>query len=260
MIRKYVVLFSISILTGQNLLDESFNNPDNLPGGWQFIPDSYPTNTGQWQISSWENNFNTNAPSATYYWSPSVPNSFAYPYDGHYLYSPVMNVESETNVIVRFQIALDGYPSPSGHYNGMNIEYNSDGGEWVTALNYEISAGGGTVDIYPRVESFYASMENTLQLRWETYGTNSYYIDAWHVDDVKVDVIPSISNVSIQSNNEDDNQKGIPGDIVSLFFTLPSNPDPGSPFVLINSTEVPITNTDNLNYCLLYTSPSPRDS
>ena len=134
----------------------------------------------------------------------SVSNSFAYPYEGHYLYSPVMNVESETNVIVRFQIALDGYPSPTGHYNGMSIEYNSDGGEWVTALNYEISAGGGTVDIYPRVESFYASMESTLQLRWETYGTNSYYIDAWHVDDVKVDVIPSISNVSIQSNNEDD--------------------------------------------------------
>ena len=53
--------------------------------------------------------FNINPPSATYYWSPSVSNSFAYPYEGHYLYSPVMNVESETNVIVRFQIALDGY-------------------------------------------------------------------------------------------------------------------------------------------------------
>ena len=50
MIKKYIILFSISILTGQNLLDEPFNNPDNLPGGWQFIPDSYPTNTGQWQI------------------------------------------------------------------------------------------------------------------------------------------------------------------------------------------------------------------
>ena len=69
-------------------------------------------------------------------------------------------------------------------------------------MNYEISAGGGTVDIYPRVESFYASMESTLQLRWETYGTNSYYIDAWHVDDVKVDVIPSITNVSIFSNKD----------------------------------------------------------
>ena len=70
----------------------------------------------------------------------------------------------------------------------MNFEYSSDGDEWVNALNYEISADGETVDIYPRVESINASMESTLQLRWETYGTNSYYIDAWHIDDISVEV------------------------------------------------------------------------
>ena len=208
MVRYIPLSFLLSFCFGQILLNESFDNSNSLPAGWEFIPEIYPTNTGHWEINNWASDFNTNAPSAAYYWSPSVPNSFAYPYEGHYLYSPVMNVESETNVIVTFQIALDGYPAPSGHYNGMNIEYNSDSGEWVTALNYEISdADGGTVDIPPRVESFYASMENTLQLRWETYGTNSYYIDAWHVDDVKVDVIPSITNVSIVYNNVDDNHK-----------------------------------------------------
>ena len=255
MIKKLIPFLVLSFLMGQNLLNEPFNNSSDLPNGWQFIPETYPTNTGQWQISSWQNTFNNNAPSATYYWSPSVPISLAYPYEGHYLYSPVVSVESLTNVIIRFQIALDGYPSPTGHYNGMNIEYSSDGDEWVTALNYEISAGGGTVDIEPRVESFYASMEGTLQLRWETYGTNSYYIDAWHVDDVRVDIIPSITDVSIVSNNADDNQKAIPGDVVSLSFTLPNTPDPGSPFVLINSTEVPITNTSGLNYVAEYAVP-----
>ena len=255
MIRKLILFLALSFLTGQNLLNEPFDNSSDLPNGWQFIPETYPTNTGQWQISSWQNTFNNNAPSATYYWSPSVPNSFAYPYEGHYLYSPIVSVESLTNVIIRFQIALDGYPSPTGHYNGMNIEYSSDGDEWVTALNYEISAGGGTVDIEPRVESFYASMEGSLQLRWETYGTNSYYIDAWHVDDVRVDIIPSITDVSIVSNNADDNQKAIPGDVVSLSFTLPNTPDAGSPFVLINSTEVPITNTSGLNYVAEYAVP-----
>ena len=147
--KSIILVFLVSVLTGQNLLNESFDDSNDLPAGWEFIPNSYPTNTGQWLISSNSSAFNDNPPSATYYWSPSVPNSFAYPYEGHYLYSPVMNVGSETNVIVRFQIALDGYQSPTGHYNGMNIEYKSDGGEWVTALNYEISAGGGTVDIYP---------------------------------------------------------------------------------------------------------------
>ena len=255
MIKKSILFLSISFLMGQNLLDESFDNESSLPTGWQFVPETYSTNTGQWQISSWQNTFNENAPSATYYWSPSVPNSFSYPYEGHYLYSPTMSVESTTNVIIRFQIALDGYPSPTGHYNGMNIDYKSDEGDWVTALSYEISAGGGTVDIEPRVEQFYVSMENTLQLRWETYGTNSYYIDAWHVDDVRVDVIPIITDVSITSNNVDDNQKAIPGDVVSLSFTLPNNPDLGSPFVLINSTEVPITNTGGLNYIAEYAVP-----
>ncbi|MDP6170172.1 MAG: T9SS type A sorting domain-containing protein [Candidatus Marinimicrobia bacterium] len=255
MIKRSIFLLSISFLMGQNLLDEHFNNASDLPDGWEFIPENYPSNTGQWQISSWNTNFNNNAPSATYYWSPSQPNTFANPYDGHYMYSPIINVGTLTTVIIRFQIALDGYPSPAGHYNGMNIEYSSDGGDWVTALNYEISAGGGQVDIMPRTESFFASMDGTLQLRWETYGTNSYYIDAWHVDDVRVDVIPSITNASISSNNTDDNQKAIPGDIVSLEFTLPNDPDPGSPFVLINSTEVPITNPSGLDYVAAYTVP-----
>jgi len=255
MIKRPIFLLLTSLSLGQNLLDEHFNDPSDLPNGWEFIPENYPSNTGQWQISSWNTDFNNHAPSATYYWSPSQPNTFANPYDGHYMYSPIINVGSLTTVIIRFQIALDGYPSPAGHYNGMNIEYSSDGGDWVTALNYEISAGGGQVDIMPRTESFFASMDGTLQLRWETYGTNSYYIDAWHVDDVRVDVIPSITNASISSNNTDDNQKAIPGDIVSLAFTLPNDPDPGSPFVLINSTEVPITNPSGLDYIAAYTVP-----
>ena len=203
---RYIRLFLLlSCCFGQVLLNESFDDSDNLPAGWEFIPAIYPTNTGQWQISSWANDFNANAPSATYHWSPSVPNSFEYPYEEHYLYSPIIYVDSPTNATMRFQIAFDGYPSPAGHYNGINFEYSSDGDEWVTALNYEISdADGGTVDIYPRVESFYASMDSTLQLRWETYGTNSYYIDAWHIDDISVIVASCLTDIEDQYVQEDE--------------------------------------------------------
>ena len=152
---RYIPLsLLLSFCFGQILLNESFDNPDGLPAGWEFIPNSYPTNTGQWLINSTSTDFNTNPPSATYYWSPSIPNSFAYPYEGHYLYSPIIYVDSLTNAMISFQIAFDGYQSPTGHFNGINFEYSSDGDEWVTALNYEISADGGTVDIYPRVELF----------------------------------------------------------------------------------------------------------
>ena len=114
-------------------------------------------------------------------------------------------MDSPTNAIIRFQIALDGYPSPTGHFNGINFEYSSDGDEWVAALNYEISeTDGGTVDIYPRVESFYASMDSTLQLRWETYGTNSYYIDAWHIDDISVIVDRCLTDIEDQYVQEDE--------------------------------------------------------
>ena len=202
---RYIRLFLLlSCCFGQVLLNESFDDSDNLPAGWEFIPAIYPTNTGQWQISSWANDFNANAPSATYHWSPSVPNSFEYPYEEHYLYSPIIYVDSPTNATMRFQIAFDGYPSPAGHYNGINFEYSSDGDEWVTALNYEISAGGETVDIYPRVESFYASMDSNLQLRWETYGTNSYYIDAWHIDDISVIVASCLADIEDQYVQEDE--------------------------------------------------------
>ena len=205
MVKCIRLFLLLSCCFGQVLLNESFEDSDNLPAGWEFIPDIYPTNTGQWQISWWANDFNTNAPSATYHWSPSVPNSFDYPYEEHYLYSPIIYVDSPTNAIIRFQIALDGYPSPTGHFNGINFEYSSDGDEWVAALNYEISdADGGTVDIYPRVESFYASMDSTLQLRWETYGTNSYYIDAWHIDDISVIVDRCLTDIEDQYVQEDE--------------------------------------------------------
>ena len=205
---RYIPLsILLSFCFGQILLNESFDNPDGLPAGWEFIPDSYPTLTGQWLISSNSSGFNINAPSATYFWSPSVPNSFAYAYEGHYMYSPIIYVDSLTNAMISFLIAFDGYQSPAGHFNGINFEYSSDGDEWVTALNYVISADGETVDIYPRVETFYASMETTLQLRWETYGTNSYYIDAWHIDDVDVSVRECLTYINDQDVLEDETLK-----------------------------------------------------
>ena len=205
---RYIPLsLLLSFSFGQILLNESFDDSNDLPAGWEFIPDSFPTNTGQWLINSNGSTFNNNPPSATYYWSPSVPNSFSYPYEGHYLYSPIIYVDSLTNAMISFQIAFDGYQSPTGHFNGINFEYSSDGDEWVTALNYEISADGGTVDIIPRVETFYASMENTLQLRWETYGTNSYYIDAWHIDDVDVSVRECLTYINDQDVLEDETLK-----------------------------------------------------
>ena len=256
MIKRLAIPLLISFIYGQLPFQEQFNNPNNLPNGWEFIPApaSYYGNSGQWQVSDNNSQFNNNPPAPTYNYYPSTPGVFNH-YEGHYLYSPIINVDDSTYVLVRFQIALDGFPSPSDHYNGMKIEYSSDGGEWVTVLSYEIYGGGALVDINPRTESFYAEMGQSLQIRWEAYGTNSWYIDNWHVDNVTVDEVPSIGQASIASNNADDDQKAIPGDVVTLDFALPNSPDAGSPFVLINSAQVSIINTSGLEYMAEYTVP-----
>ncbi len=251
-----LLIFFLSLAFSETLLNENFNSGD-LPAGWSFTPDpsDYPSNTGTWQINNWNTDFNNSAPAATYYWSPASPSGYAN-YEGHYMYSNEINVTDTTNVLVRFKIALDGFPTPTGHYNGMRVAYKSDDQDWTTVLSYQISAeSGATVDINPRVETFYARMGQTLQLRWEAFGTNSYHIDAWHIDDVEVIVIPTISNVSISSNNDDDNQKAIPGDIVTLTFTVPEALASGSPFVLINSNQASINNSGGLNYQATYVVP-----
>ncbi len=249
-------IFFMSTMFSETLLFENFNS-GSLPSGWSFTPDpsDYPSNTGTWQINNWNTDYNNSAPAATYYWSPASPSGYAN-YSGHYMYSEEINVSDTTNVLVRFKIALDGFPTPTGHYNGMRVAYKSDDQDWTTVLSYQISAeSGATVDINPRVETFYARMGQTLQLRWEAFGTNSYHIDAWHIDDIEVITIPTISNVSISSNNVDDNQKAIPGDIVTLSFTAPEALAPGSPFVLISSNQASVTNSGGLNYQANYTVP-----
>ena len=143
----------------------------------------------------------------------------------------------------------------------MKVEYKSDDDEWVSVLDYQISAGAGAeaVNIDPRVDNFYVTMNESLQLRWEAYGTNVWWINRWHIDDVKVISIPSIEQdgaATISSNNSDDIQKAIPGDIVTLAFTVPTELANGTvPFVLINSIEAEVTNTSGLNYSALYTVP-----
>ena len=60
--KSIIPVYLVSVLTGQNLLNESFDDSNDLPAGWEFTPNSYPTNTGQWLISSNSSAFNDNPP------------------------------------------------------------------------------------------------------------------------------------------------------------------------------------------------------
>ncbi|MEC9307223.1 MAG: hypothetical protein VX957_02475, partial [Candidatus Neomarinimicrobiota bacterium] len=221
-----------AFIYGEQLFFEDFSG-GSLPDGW--------TMEGRWEIGTGFGDYNTTPPGMLYVWYPSS-SSGSDPYD-HYMLSPNITLEGESTVLVQFDFALDGWPSTE-HTNGMIIEYNSGSG-WVPVLSYEISpADGSTVDIPRRMESFYADINGSVQLRFHAYGTNSYYIDAWIFDNIEILTVPQLSNISISSNNSIGNQTAIPGDNITLTFTSPVALS-GLPYVQINGTEVVTENTSD---------------
>ena len=120
-------------------------------------------------------------------------------------------------------------------------------------LKYEIGPGSGFVEINFRTESFTTAVENgTLQLRWTAYGTDSFYIDAWILDNIKVISLPKLSYVHIESNNTTDNQTAIEDDLVTLSITS-ENTLAGPPYVQINGSETSVTPQGNNAYTSVYT-------
>ena len=150
-LNSLLLFFTLSFsIYGQSLMHTTFDNlnPANNDSGWYFEPVTpySPPDRGEWTIST-SGSFNESPPSATYNWNPANQSGFAN-YSGHYLYSRVIDVVDSTYAQVEFKIALDGYNTPVGHSNGMKVEFQSDGGNWTTVLQYEISnASGATVDM-----------------------------------------------------------------------------------------------------------------
>ena len=108
---KFIFLFIFYFSYGQELLNETFDNVSSFPyNGWEFIPhpDDYPAYTGEWKINTWNSEFNTSAPAPTYYWGPaqSGTETFNY-YSGHYMYSPIIDVNDTTNVILLNNDVID---------------------------------------------------------------------------------------------------------------------------------------------------------
>nr|MCS5652475.1 LamG domain-containing protein [Candidatus Neomarinimicrobiota bacterium] len=246
MIHKYIFLtiaiFS-ALLRADILYTENFDEDGVWPDGWTH--DEYiDPDTGEESVSNWrvddrsqptEEGFTP--PAAVFWWSPAVPLP-RYDTDTWYslsLQSPDIDVGDNDAVLVKFDISLDFY-NASAHTNGMIIEANGGNG-WVEMLKYEIGPGAGFVEINFRTESFTTDVEGgTLQLRWTAYGTDSYYIDGWFVDNIRVISLPKLSSVHIESNNATDNQTAIEGDEVTLTLTSEVTLT-GPPYIQVNGSE-----------------------
>ena len=242
--KKYSFLFLLGgFLQADILFTETFDNSGAWPTDWSFEQYIDPSTGGVYQSfgqDNWrvDNSFQSDPgftpPAAVFYYFPRIPlpnniviggaessndpqSALGTSYELS-LQSPDIDVGDNAAVMVEFTIALDYWSNPTGHINGMIIE--ADGGSgWSEMLKYEVGGvgAGDDFDASLRTETFVVSTaSNTLKLRWKAYGTDSYFIDAWIIDNLKVITLPKLSYVHIESNNTTDNQSAVESDNVTF--------------------------------------------
>jgi hypothetical protein len=156
-----------------------------VPGGLPLVEDwtsgSFATN--DWTFDPAQSNWSVStttgnpAPSAQFGWSPAVTNySFA-------LVSEVLDATSITdNVTLKFDINLNNFSTST--LEGMAVEV-FDGSAWQMVHDYQNTNGSiaWTSDSY-NITSLAAG--KTFKVRFRAYGANSYNINYWYVDNIKV--------------------------------------------------------------------------
>ncbi len=235
-----ILLFSsLSVLKGDILFSENFSQDDVWPDGWLHEGENWYVGTN-WQ----DPDSGYTPPGAVFEYRPRI-----YDYELH-IQSPDIDVGDDDAVMVKFDLALNFW-NASAHTNGLTIEYDGGNG-WTEVLNYEIGPDAGFVEINFRTESFLADVDGgLLKIRWRAYGTDSWWIDAWVVDNVRVISLPKLSYVHIESNNEFDNQIAIEDDEVTLTFTSESTLA-GLPYVQMNGNEINVDPQGGGSYQCLY--------
>ncbi len=248
---------------GEQLYFEDFGD-GVFPVGWDNRQSAnWGVGNSYQQLSDGSPGPNLSPPGAIFNWSPRLscgnyPNNCNNPpsyYDGcdpdyaysDTLYSPNISIGSNTEVLVRFDFGLKYWADCQTHYNGMVIAY-FNGLEWVDILVYEIGIDAGFVSIDRRTESFIAEIEsgNEVQIRWIAYGTDTYWIDGWVIDNLEILTLPTIDEVSISSDNIDP-ATASSGSEIFLDFISESNLN-ADPVVQINRNQASVINTGGLSW------------
>jgi len=239
-VRKKILLFltfwwaPISI-TAQILYQENFTS-GSWPAGW--------THEGNWQISS-SYEGNDFAPAAIFNWSPQ-----AYNFEQSAT-TPMIDVGDNDGVLIEFYFALDFYGQ--GELNGLRISYNGGSG-WTDVLSYAIGPGLEVQNNpWTSTVSFTADITSgsDLQIRWTAYGSNSWAIDAWIVDNIRIYTLPKMTSVTIASANSD-TTSATAGTDVYLKMKADSELS-GDPYVQINGSVCTVNNQGNNKYIANYT-------
>ena len=224
-----------TLIKGEELYFEDFST-GSWPAGW--------AHEGNWNIgSSWQGN--DTPPAAMFNWSPQQ-----YNFEQN-MVSPPVDVGDNESVLVEFYFALDFWGE--GDLNGLSISYDGGAG-WQEVLNYAIGPG---LEIqnnpWTSNESFTADITggSDLKIRWTAYGDDSWAIDGWIVDNIRILTLPQMESVSIASANEDP-ATAITGTDISLNFSSDSDLS-GNPYVQINGNVCNVDDLGGRNYVANYT-------
>ena len=156
-----------------------------IAGGLPLVEDwtSGSFTTNDWTFDPAQSNWSVStstgnpAPSAQFGWSPAVTNyNFA-------LVSEALDATSITdNVTLKFDINLNNFSTST--LEGMAVEV-FDGSAWQMVHDYQNTNGSiaWTSDSY-NITSLAAG--HSFKVRFRAYGANSYNINYWYVDNIKV--------------------------------------------------------------------------
>ncbi len=183
--KNFFVLFwlmiSVNFLFGQNIFTEDFGGSSFPPQGWTI--DAY---SGNWSQSS-SVNAGGESPEAKFSWSPQFEGVSR-------LISPVFDISGVSGgVALVFKHYVDDYAG--GYSVGVAIKSGND--DWQTIWEKSVSSDIGPEQVVLQLPA--VSDSASVQVCWFFNG-NSYNIDYWFIDDIKISILNNL-NLSLEKTN-----------------------------------------------------------
>ncbi|MCK9421133.1 MAG: T9SS type A sorting domain-containing protein [Bacteroidales bacterium] len=156
-------------------------SPGALPLSEDWSSGSLATNG--WTSSSSQGNWQTTAiygnpaPAVMFFWEPQLSN-----YESSLISKSIDATAISDNITLKFDLYLDNYSTATTEGVAVDVW---DGSLWNTVLNFTNAGGGfGWTNLSVDITSFAAS--HIFNIRFRAYGENSFNINWWVIDNIKV--------------------------------------------------------------------------
>ena len=165
-------LTSTAVTAPVDIFTENWSSSSYTTNGWTF-----PSGVGNWTGWSSYTPATGAAPNAYFNWSPSVT---AYAFT---LESPLISGAGYTAVTLDFLVSLNNYSTAT--LEQLKVEYQPTGAATWTLLE-NFSNAAGSAEFVRTNQTLVGCAGNTFKLRFTAYGSNSFNINGWGLDNIVV--------------------------------------------------------------------------